>query len=279
MLRLAPSHPPLWRTPSTVQLGTERARPLGVDPWQERLLDALVVGIPDGRLGPFARELGVGEDEVRDFVERIADALVPAPTPPPAVRVEMPADLPREDEAALVAGLEAGGVRIVETARWSLPEGPYPTVLVASRLVDPHRAARLVSADVVHLPVELSGDRVVVGPLVAPGLSACLACVHSTRRDHDAGWPLVAAQLLARPAVATDPLLLLEAAALTVRLLAAGETGRSAALSAAGVRRAWRAHRPHARCLCRSPEGTSTAAARDDRTSAPTTVSAFARPA
>lgn len=280
MLRLAPSHPPLWRTPTSVQLGIDDDRPLtGVQPWQEHLLDALVSGIPDARLAPLARELGATDEETNGFLRRIERALDTDAAPPPPVRVELPSDLSHDDEHTLLAGMHAAGLEVVEAARWALPPTPSPVVVVASRLIDPHRAARLTADDVPHLPLELSGDRVVVGPLVVPGETACIACVHAERRDRDPGWPLVAAQLLARRAVRTDPLLLVEAAALAARMLRTSDVGRSVVLSAAEAHREYREHRPHAACLCRSPEGIWSADAPDSPSVAPTTATAFARPA
>ena len=280
MLRLAPSHPPLWRTPTSVQLGIDDDRPLtGLQPWQERLLDALVSGIPDAHLAPLARELGATEEEANGFLRRIAGALVADAAPPPPVRVELPSDLSQEDENTLLSGMRAAGLHVVDTARWALPPASVPIILVASRLVDPHRAARLTADDVAHLPIELSGDRVVAGPLVVPGETPCIACVHAERRDRDPDWPLVAAQLLARPAVSTDPLLLVEAATLAARMLSTSDVGRSVVLSAADGQREDREHRPHAACLCRSPEGIWSADAPGSRSAEPTTVTAFARPA
>lgn len=280
MLRLAPSHPPLWRTPTSVQLGIDDETPLtGLRPWQERLLDELVSGIPDARLGPLARELGASDAEADAFIRRIQDSLVTDEIASPPVRVELPADLAREEERTLLAGMAGTGLTVEDTARWALPSGYAPIVLVAARLVDPHRAARLTASDIPHLPIELSGDRVVVGPLVIPGATACLACVHAERRERDPEWPLVAAQLLARPSVPTDPLLLVEAATLAARMLRTGDAGRSIVVSATDDRRELREHRPHGACLCRSPEGIWIADAPDSPTAAPTTVTAFARPA
>lgn len=280
MLRLAPSHPPLWRTPTSVQLGIDDETPLtGLRPWQERLLDELVSGIPDARLGPLARELGASDAEADAFIRRIQDSLVTDEIASPPVRVELPADLAREEERTLLAGMAGAGLTVEDTARWALPSGYAPIVLVAARLVDPHRAARLTASDIPHLPIELSGDRVVVGPLVIPGATACLACVHAERRERDPEWPFVAAQLLARPSVPTDPLLLVEAATLAARMLRTGDAGRSIVVSATDDRRELREHRPHGACLCRSPEGIWIADAPDSPTAAPTTVTAFARPA
>jgi hypothetical protein len=46
-----------------------------------------------------------------------------------------------------------------------------------------------------HLLAEVRGEVGVVGPLVAPGASACLRCLDLARCDRDPGWPALAVQL------------------------------------------------------------------------------------
>src|SRR6202042_974828 len=65
-----------------------------------------------------------------------------------------------------------------------------PTLLVlAGPLPDP--AARL--PDVPHLAVCAREAIGMVGPLVRPGVSACLRCLDLARADRDPGWPLILA--------------------------------------------------------------------------------------
>lgn len=287
MLRLAPSHPLLWRTDSSVQLGDERAVRLDdVTAWQEQLLDALREGIPDAMLLPLARAYGASEDDAERFVARIGAALAPSPGAALAVRAELPADIGYAESEAFVQGWRASGLDAQSIVRWrdDTAGGALPTIVVADRMVDPHRVAALTASDTVHLPIELAGDRVVVGPLVVPGATACLACRHAHRTDADPGWPLVAAQLIGRERVPTDTALILEAAVLAGRLLRSAPTGPSAVtlsvtLSSIDVRRVWHAHRPHARCLCRSPQGSASADGDAIPNAPTTTATACARPA
>jgi hypothetical protein len=285
MLRLAFSRPVLWRTATSLQLGADHPVLLeDVAPWQERLLDELTTGIPDAMLLPLARSLGADEDEAVGFVRRISGALAPLDADPPRVRLETPADLPVAEFEALVSGFDAAGMPPVAATRWAVDDGDRSVVVVvvSHRLVAPARAARLVADDVAHLPIELAGDCVSVGPLVIPGVTPCLACRSAARTDDDPGWPLVAAQLLGRAGPPTTGPLLAEATVLAARLLRAPGSPTattSADVSATSLRRVWRVHRPHARCLCRSPEGTVTAIGPETPTSAPRTSTAFARPA
>ena len=282
MLRLAPSHPPLWRSTTSLQFGSDDvARLDDVAPWQEQLLDALTDGIPDAMLIPLARVHGASAEAAEAFLTRIGAALAPPLRAPEGVRVELPSDLSPTDADAIITGLQGAGVRVEAVTAWTDDRARLPVVAVAHRLLDPRRGAQLMARDTVHVPLELSGDRVSVGPLVVPGVTACLSCLHAHRRDADPSWPLVAAQLLGRPAVTGERALLLEGAVLAARLLQAGpaEVTRSVVVSARSVRRSWREHRPHAECLCRSPAGTATVDAHALRRHAPTTPTACARPA
>lgn len=291
MLRLAPSRPPLWRTDTSVQLGADGAvRVDEITPWQEGLLDALADGIPDAMLGPLAATLGASRVDAEAFVAHIAGALTSAPAQRIDADVEMPPDIGFAEAKALTSAWQAAGIEVARTTRWSQddPDPKRPLILVADRLVDPRRAAALMAADITHVPIELAGDRVAVGPLVVPGRTACLTCRHTQRTDGDPHWPLLAAQLLGRERTPTDPALVIEAAVLAVRLLRGAATSSPSAtvsvtISAASARRTWHVHRPHARCLCRSPEGIATApedaAAPASPRFAPTTATAIARPA
>ncbi len=290
MLRLAPSHVPLWRSPTSVQFGADAVvRVDDIAPWQERLLDALVDGIPDAMAIPLAENLGADRDAAERFLERIRPALVDGSPRPPRVALELPEKLSHEEGATFARALFSSGLD-VDVRRWSHDGHRVPVVVVAHRLLDPRRVAQLIRADIVHLPVELSGDRVTVGPLVVPGRTACEACRHAHRRDADSAWPVIAAQLLSRAPTPTDPALLQESALLAARMLRGAspveppdgrqhDVSHSVSVSSSSVRRTWRAHRPHAECLCRSPEGTASAAALDAPLPEPTTATVFARPA
>jgi hypothetical protein len=55
-----------------------------------------------------------------------------------------------------------------------------------------------------HLLAEVREGTGVVGPLVRPGMSACLRCLDLARTDRDPGWPALAAQL-SMPAAGVAP--------------------------------------------------------------------------
>ncbi|EWC63050.1 UBA/THIF-type NAD/FAD binding protein [Actinokineospora spheciospongiae] len=73
-------------------------------------------------------------------------------------------------------------------------------VLVADALVpDPALLAELHARAQPHLPLRAADGVGTVGPLVVPGHTACLTCAEHHRTARDECWPLVAAQLTARP--------------------------------------------------------------------------------
>lgn len=70
---------------------------------------------------------------------------------------------------------------------------------------EPHIGDQLLRDGTPHLLVSVWETTAVVGPLVAPGASACLRCLDLRRADRDPGWPLIAAQLAAQPPRAPAP--------------------------------------------------------------------------
>jgi bacteriocin biosynthesis cyclodehydratase domain-containing protein len=150
---------------------------------------------------------------------------------------------------------------------------PDVCVLADAAAPDPARVAALHRDTVTHLPVRLRDGTGVVGPLVLPGRSACLACVELHRRYRDPGWPAVTAQLVARTGEGDAATAAATAALAVAQVLAALDgvagaadgarsgTGSPPVLGAtlelelrAGqlLRRPWP---PHPACTCGAPPG------------------------
>jgi hypothetical protein len=135
---------------------------------------------------------------------------------------------------------------------------PAITLLVSDGEPARSRLDQLVREDRPHLLVVLGPDRARVGPLVAPGTTACLRCVdaHLTEQDPRRGLLLEQLEDQSGPATPCDPVLAHAAVALAVRDLATyAEGGRPATWSAsldldadlALPRRTWMRH-PHCGC-------------------------------
>lgn len=295
MLRLDPTRIPLWRDATTLQLGEHaETRLTDVSPWQERLLFELARGLPDSGVDVWADLKRVHPRDVRAFITRLGDAVVRTELDgrraPGGVLIEAARNGSHDPIViAMTMALEASSytVTVVEEAdpgehdRAAAEASDVDLViLVARHVLDPRRAAPHLRADRAHLPVVVGGGNVSIGPLVVPGATACITCLHLERRDDDTAWPLLALQLLSAEPPEPSPELVHESAAALVRVLAdpAAGRGRSVTLSAGGERRL-RAHLPHGECGCRAPEGNATAPVQLSRSRRTTTARPTAVPA
>jgi hypothetical protein len=110
-----------------------------------------------------------------------------------------------------------------------------------------------------HLAVTVREGTAVVGPLVPPTGAPCLNCVDLHRRERDADWPQLAAQLTTPTAEPCAVATVLSAAGyVTAEALAYLDGGRPATLGAtveiagpSGARR--RSWPPHPACSCARP--------------------------
>lgn len=91
----------------------------------------------------------------------------------------------------------------LDAAQPAVVDRPDLVVVVRDDVVEVTLGDHLVKRGLPHLAVVAGADRVVVGPLVLPGRGPCLRCLHLHRRDRDAAWPHLAAQLVAGRASAT----------------------------------------------------------------------------
>lgn len=97
-------------------------------------------------------------------------------------------------------GRARGGVArdaLRQQAPTALGAVPTPDLVVLAPCQDEEdgTASALTLAGVPHLLAAVRGPVGVVGPLVLPGVSACLQCLDLTRTDRDPAWPVMAAQL------------------------------------------------------------------------------------
>lgn len=282
MIRLDPSAPPLWRHDGTVQFGSPaRAHLTHRHRWTDPALAALESGTSRAALRALIRVHGGRDRDADDLVSQLSPALVRRRRTPP-IALQVADDLPAAAVRAVLAALPARTPRVDWAGPATHPAPPGSRVLLlAAHRVDPRRAVDLMRHDVVHLPLVLDGSAATVGPVIAPGATACLSCLDATRRQDDPSWPLVAAQLLARSRPAIDMALAAEAARAARHLLSGriDPVTRSLHLRVDSLQRAWRTHRPSADCRCRSLEGTATVSAPIVLARATSSPTAFARPA
>jgi hypothetical protein len=283
MLRLNPAHPPLWRDARTLQFGTSGvARLEEPEPWELRLLADLAGGLSDLALAALLAERGIPRERADALLAEIQPAL--ARERPPA-RLIVAAG--RGLSEALLRRVTAAMTRAGADARAATSAGSPPSaladavvVLLAAHIVEPRHASALMADDVAHIPLVFDGAGAVVGPLVRPGETACLACDAAAAREADPAWPAVVSQLVGR-ACDPDPDLATEAARVLVQVVSGADAAanRSVRLRQDDPHRVWRTHRPHPECGCRSLGGSATAIDRSGRDLATSSATAFARPA
>lgn len=270
VLRLAEDLPILWRTPTSVQVGSEPVAVLEeVSDGEARLLAALAAGVSASGFAMIARAAGVPADRA----EALLDALRPAldAAVPRAGRVAV---LGESSLARQVAGLFAAAGTL------TAPEEAQLVALVGAWVLAPADHVPWLNRDVPHVPVLVRDRSVEVGPFVEPGSGPCLYCVHLARCDDDPAWPALATQLLGREGRELDAVTRVEVAAFVARrvgerLQASDGDGRHPGVSwtlddRGGVsERTWERHPD---CRCAAPAGSGWATARPRATPAgPTT--------
>ncbi|MDD4867289.1 MAG: cyclodehydratase [Mycobacterium sp.] len=115
----------------------------------------------------------------------------------------------------LLDALRCSGARITHSSQphAAVTAGAVDLVVLSDYLVaDPRMVRDLHAQGVPHLAVRVRDGTGLVGPLVIPGATSCLGCADLHRRDRDAAWPAIAAQLRDAVGVADRATLLATAA-------------------------------------------------------------------
>ena len=115
----------------------------------------------------------------------------------------------------LVEALRCSGARIAHSSQPHAAVSPAAVDLVVLSdylIADPRLVRELHNQGVAHLPVRVRDGTGLVGPLVIPGVTSCLSCADLHRRDRDAAWPAISAQLRETVGVADRATLLATAA-------------------------------------------------------------------
>lgn len=160
---------------------------------------------------------------------------------------------PAADPAVLAANPS------VRTHRPAPHQSPAVVVLAGDSVPDLGMAATLVQQRLPHLSVLTLAGRAVVGPLVLPGRSSCLGCMHRHRTDADPGWPVVARTLARQAPRAPMTISAMAAAFAAAQVLDLVDGGRAPATvngsiewtpeeALSGRRRSWPEH-PDCGCL------------------------------
>jgi bacteriocin biosynthesis cyclodehydratase domain-containing protein len=219
---LDPALPVLLRPDGAVQVGWSPRRavlihpPRGLNPaGLATLLRTMHAPVPMSELQGQAD--GVTADEVGDLVARLVAAGVVTrgrrQRPARSASIRVHGRGPLSD--LLIESLRCSGARVKQSSQphAAVSAAEADLVVLSDNLVtDPRMLRDLHSHGVAHLAVRVRDGTGLVGPLVIPGTTSCLGCADLHRRDRDAAWPAVAAQLRDTVGVADRATLLATAA-------------------------------------------------------------------
>jgi bacteriocin biosynthesis cyclodehydratase domain-containing protein len=255
VLKLDPGVAMVWRDPFSLQFGVEPVRAIlrEVTNAEERMIAALSAGVSRSGLSMIATASGAEERDTVRLLKQLDPLLLPAPQPVSQHRVSIVGSGPTVDQ--LASALAIAGVQVVVGASVADP-GCDLGVAVGHYVLDPQSYGFWLRRDLPHLPVLFGDESATVGPLVEPGVTACLYCLEHYRRDADASWSAIASQLWGRRGCAETPLLAMEVAARVARSVLRRLDGvRSASATSVRIdvatgeatRRMWL---PHPDCGC-----------------------------
>ena len=202
---LNPAMPVLWRPDGTVQVGWDPRRAVLVHP-PAGLSSAGLARLLRGMQNPttadelISRAGALGAEQAATAIADLLAALVSAGVVisagssrrPVAVRIHGRGPL----SELLSNALRCSGTRVTRSNQPHAVVTADRTdlVVLADALVaDPRVLRDLHTERVPHLPVLVRDGIGLIGPLVLPGVTSCLACADLHRRDP--AWPAVAAQL------------------------------------------------------------------------------------
>lgn len=270
-LRLDPTIARVWASPTTLRFGAERPRLIlsDVRHYEELLIHALRIGTNRQALVMLGAEVGADELQVDRLIARLSPVLATeTETEAESLLVAVERVLPWPDCDSAVDRSVHGVIARSGMTMVTRDEDPDLAVVLQTHLVAPTTAQYWLARDIPMLPLVLGEESITVGPLVLPGSTCCMNCLHQHLTDEDPAWPMIAGQLLdpeLASAVRVDAVVAAEATALTGRAVdrlaagrASGMEGVSARVALDGTvsRRTWAAH---PRCSCRARQGSGTA--------------------
>jgi hypothetical protein len=205
---LDPAMPVLARPDGAVQVGWDPRRAVVVRPpagltaaGLATLLRCMYSPLTVNELQTHADQHGaVSAAELGDLVTQLVDAGVatrrPRQRPGRSASIRVHGRGPLSD--LLIEALRGSGARIKHTrAPHAVVTSAGADLVVLSDYLatDPRTVRDLHGRGIPHLAVRVRDGTGLVGPLVIPGVTSCLGCADLHRRDRDAAWPALAAQL------------------------------------------------------------------------------------
>lgn len=247
-VRIDPAIPVVWRDSETVQFGLDPvyARIGPLDMTAARGIAELVRGTSVARLASIVG----GDSAARALIDSCGDVFH---RPPRATlpRLAIVGVAPGTD---VVARIWAGATRSIVVAPSSADVRGHDVdfvVLVSHFVVSPIDVQPWLGRDVPHCAIVFGESSARIGPVVIPGVTACIRCVELAHIDTDVAWSAVAPQVWRKSAAADSRYLAVHAAAESLGMYPMGG-GYSVRVDAVDFKREVSPHDLHPRCGCQS---------------------------
>lgn len=222
VIRINPSRMPLWRSPTELQVGLEPNAPRLRDMTraQERLIQMLYKGLPNGYLAQAAASVGISNHD--EILEAIAPALMQVSFP--QVDEEFVARNFAEICRAQATYNHSGesviaqrqlhkvfvspnnrSIEVITDALSNSGIGKIHSddsgaadfaILVGNLTLSPMSYSHWLNTATPHVAIIFDNDGVVVTPVIEAGKTPCLSCFHEQQIAADTAWPEIASQLL-----------------------------------------------------------------------------------
>jgi hypothetical protein len=254
-----PSHlPVVWTGPASIQVGISPplASVTDIPDDATALIHALTSGISEGGLAMLATQHRISPRWVTALLDQLGPVFSqdPPADPPPSWQVW----------SSSSAGVDihrlgvAMGLPLVtcDPPSDDLP-ATEPTILIADYVLHPHWVNTLTREGHPHLPVVFFDQEVSVGPIITPGVTPCLVCLESHRRQATASWLEVGSQLWGRESPLHTPAVHGTVLALILGFLTGhlgwdtANTSRQALFRPREATTTWRDVSFHPGCACR----------------------------
>lgn len=256
MIKLNPTFPLVWRSPTSIQIGLDRPLAIAdpISPPQERFLTALRTGIPENSLSAVAKECALSAEELQSTLSLFAHACLPE-TPTPRRKICL--DGTHSSMISMGDIFTRLGHSVVMGSALSEPQ--VDVVFVIADFVQPlHRSGDWHRRNKPHIPVTYGDSTIEIGPILGLEDSApCAMCIALAKTDADSAWPIMATQLNGMMSALPTALVVHELTTILARWLSHPETlaisaSQSAVIDVVSGHRERRRFSVHAECACQA---------------------------
>jgi hypothetical protein len=263
MIKLNPTFPLIWRSPTSIQIGIDRPLAIAesITLGQERFLSALRTGIPEHSLHAIAKECSLNAAELQSTLALFSEACRPESRSP---RWRICLDGSHGAIGSMGEIFSRLGHNVVTAGATSEPHADV-VFLIADFVQPLHRSGDWHRRNKPHIPVTFGDVVVEIGPILGlEDAAPCATCIALARRDRDSAWPVMATQLSGMFSALPTVLVVHEVTTILARWVTHPDTlgisaYHSVVIDVATGHRELRSFSVHAECACQTLPQNATA--------------------